>query len=111
MCLNIDKPAGGLVPKHIYVKKPQWGIRGMLCVPCHSRSVIVCSYCNCEVTEQLVHYFHHCSKYRNGRELFWTTVVNTFHVNVITHLFNLCQSEHTEIILGKPPSIFIVEGE
>ncbi len=26
-------------------------------------------------------------------------------------LFNLCESELTEIFLGKPPSIFIEEGE
>ena len=81
------------------------------CVPCHSRSVIVCLYCNYEGTDQLVHYFHHCSKYKNTRELFWTTVVNMFHVNVSTHLFNLCESEQTEIFLGKRPSIFIDEGE
>ncbi len=34
-----------------------------------------------------------------------------FHVNVSTHLFNLCESEQTEIVLGKRPSIFIAEGE
>ncbi len=32
-------------------------------------------------------------------------------VNVSTHLFNLCESEQTEIFLGKRPSIFIDEGE
>ncbi len=29
----------------------------------------------------------------DSKELFWTTVVNMFHVNVSTHLFNLCESE------------------
>ncbi len=33
------------------------------------------------------------------------------HVDVITHLFNLCESEQTEIFLGMRPSIFIDEGE
>ncbi len=77
------------------------------CVPCHSRSVIVCLYCNCEVTVQLVHYLPYCSKYKNTRE----SVVNTFHVNVSTYLLNLCESEQTKIFLGKRPSIFIDEGE
>ena len=79
------------------------------CVPFHSRSVIVCIYCNGEVTIRLVHYFHDCSKYKNTRELFWTTVVNMIHVNVSTHVFNLCESEKTEICLGKRPYIFIDE--
>ena len=34
-----------------------------------------------------------------------------FHVNVSTHLFNLCEAEQTEILLDKRPSIFIDEGE
>ncbi len=39
-------------------------------------------------------------------------MVDIFHVNVSTHhLFNLCESEQTEILLGKRPSIFIDEGE
>ncbi len=50
------------------------------CMLCHSRSVIFCLYCNCEGTDQLVHYFHHYSKYKHTRELFWTTVINMFHV-------------------------------
>ncbi len=33
------------------------------------------------------------------------------HVNVSTYLFNLCESEQTEILLDKPPSIFIDRGE
>ncbi len=32
-------------------------------------------------------------------------------VHVSTHLFNFCESEQTDIFLGKRPSIFIDEGE
>ncbi len=32
------------------------------------------------------------------------------HVNVSAYLFNFCESEESEILLGKPPSIFI-DGE
>ncbi len=70
----------------------------------------MCLSCDHEVTDQLVNYFHHCSKYMGARELFWTTVVNMFYVNISRHLFNLCEIEHTEILFGKPRSLFIHKG-
>ena len=70
-----------------------------------------CIYCKLEITDHLNHYIHECAKYVNTREHFWSTVINEFSVRFSVYLFNLLESEITEIILGKTPDFTLADDE
>jgi hypothetical protein len=64
-----------------------------------------CVYCNKHFSDYLNHYMHNCTKYEDTREHFWTAVINEFSVNFCVYLYNLSDSEITQIIFGQTPTI------
>ena len=71
----------------------------------------VCVYCNDQFSDYLDHYIHECNKYTDTREYFWSLLINVFSVMISSYLYNLEQSEMTEIILGKTPNCAISNNE
>jgi hypothetical protein len=70
-----------------------------------------CVYCKTRITDYLDHYIHECKKYEHTREHFWSIVVNEFSVRFSAYLFNLMDSQITEIMLGKLPDVMMADDE
>ncbi len=70
-----------------------------------------CSYCGRNFFDRLDHFIHSCDKYTGTRELYWSTVVNIFDVNISAYLYILPVKELSKVILGRCPDLEISDDQ